>query len=122
MADVMQESFQVLQKAGIPARPPREFPPLELAIQKLRRGERARAEHLPTDQRTYPSTWQDLHLKRGSTEVEFLNGEIERLGKRLGIPTPRNSLILRLVSEMARNQEPPGKYSPQQIKLLFASP
>jgi len=121
MADVMQESFQVLQKAGIRARPPQEFPPLELAIQKLRTGERACTEDLPVDQRTYPSTWQDLHLKRGSTEVEFLNGEIERLGRRLGIPTPRNSLILRLVNEMASKQEPPGKYSPVQIGSLFAS-
>jgi 2-dehydropantoate 2-reductase len=121
MADVMQESFQVLEKAGIHTRPPLGFPPLELAIQKLRSGERAREEDLPIEQRTYPSTWQDLHLKRGSTEVEFLNGEIERIGRRLGVPTPRNSLILQLVSEIARNREPPGKYSPQQIKSLFAS-
>jgi 2-dehydropantoate 2-reductase len=121
MADVMQESFEVLQKAGIRVRPPREFPPLEVAIQKLRTGRRASSEDLPVEQRTYPSTWQDLHLKRGSTEVEFLNGEIERLGRDLSIPTPRNSLILRLVREMSGNQEPPGKYSPQQIRSLFTS-
>jgi 2-dehydropantoate 2-reductase len=37
-------------------------------------------------------------IKRGtSTEVDYLNGEIVNLGKKRGIPTPVNSLIVELV-------------------------
>jgi 2-dehydropantoate 2-reductase len=37
-------------------------------------------------------------IKRGtSTEVDYLNGEIVNLGKKKGIPTPVNSLIVELV-------------------------
>jgi len=39
-----------------------------------------------------------LSIKRGtSTEVDYLNGEIVNLGKKKGIPTPVNSLIIELV-------------------------
>ena len=119
MADVMEESLRVLQRAGIHPQAPGEFPPLDLAIEKLRAGEMSCDYDWPPEERTYPSTWQDLQLKRGYTEVEFLNGEIERLGKEHGVRTPLNSLLLRLVSAMALNRERPGKYSPQEIKSLF---
>jgi 2-dehydropantoate 2-reductase len=39
-------------------------------------------------------------IKRGkSTEVDYLNGEIVNLGKKKGIPTPVNSLIVELVHQ-----------------------
>ena len=39
-------------------------------------------------------------IKRGtSTEVDYLNGEIVNLGKKMGIPTPANSLMVELVHQ-----------------------
>ncbi len=46
-------------------------------------------------------------IKRGkSTEVDYLNGEIVNLGKKKGIPTPVNSLIVELVHQV----ETTGKF------------
>jgi 2-dehydropantoate 2-reductase len=40
-------------------------------------------------------------IKRGtSTEVDYLNGEIVNLGKKTGIPTPANSLMVELVHQV----------------------
>jgi 2-dehydropantoate 2-reductase len=51
------------------------------------------------------STWQSI--KRGkNTEVDYLNGEIVTLGKRMKIPTPANSLMVELV----RQVETTGKF------------
>jgi len=46
-------------------------------------------------------------IKRGkSTEVDYLNGEIVNLGKKKGIPTPVNTLIVELVHQI----ETSGKF------------
>jgi hypothetical protein len=50
-----------------------------------------------------------------------LNGEIERLGKQVGVPTPKNSTLLQLVNEMASQGEVPGKHSPAEMGRLFAN-
>jgi 2-dehydropantoate 2-reductase len=40
-------------------------------------------------------------IKRGTkTEVDYLNGEIVNLGKKMGIPTPANSLMVGLVHQV----------------------
>ncbi len=44
----------------------------------------------------WPSMWQDLQAGR-RTEIEALNGTICRYGKTLGIPTPYNDALRRLV-------------------------
>jgi 2-dehydropantoate 2-reductase len=51
------------------------------------------------------STWQSI--KRGkNTEVDYLNGEIVKLGKRMEIPTTTNSLMVELVHKV----ETTGKF------------
>jgi 2-dehydropantoate 2-reductase len=46
-------------------------------------------------------------IKRGkSTEVDYLNGETVNLGKKMGIPTPANSLMVELVHHV----ETTGKF------------
>jgi len=51
------------------------------------------------------STWQSI--KRGkNTEVDYLNGEIVNLGKKKGIPTSFNSLVVELVHQI----ETTGKF------------
>lgn len=53
----------------------------------------------------YPSMAQDMLMKKAPTEIEFINGAIERLGKKFGIPTPVNQTIARLVRTIERNYE-----------------
>jgi len=119
MAAVFEESLRVVRKAGIKLEAPQGTPSLEVTIQKMKSGGIASEFILPEDQRTYPSTWQDLRLQRGETEVDYLNGEIERLASRLGVSTPLNSFLLRTVTEMSHRKEPPGKYSTEQLKGIF---
>ncbi len=53
----------------------------------------------------YPSMAQDMLMKKAPTEIEFINGAIERLGKKAGIPTPINTTISRLVRTIERNYD-----------------
>src|SRR5919198_5028836 len=48
------------------------------------------------------STWQSI-LRGRPSEVDYLNGEIVRLGQRLGIPTPFNSHIVDVVHAVERS-------------------
>ncbi|MHA6616151.1 ketopantoate reductase family protein [Pseudonocardia sp. DLS-67] len=61
------------------------------------------------------STWQSLHRATGSVEAAYLNGEIVELGRRHGIPTPVNSLLLATVAGMAEGAEPPGSRDAAQL-------
>jgi 2-dehydropantoate 2-reductase len=41
-------------------------------------------------------------LDRGApTEIEFLNGAVEREGRRLGVPTPVNAQLARQVRDLS---------------------
>jgi 2-dehydropantoate 2-reductase len=56
----------------------------------------------------YGSTWMDFKLGRGKHEADSFNGEIVRLGRRHGVPTPANALVLHLTRAAARRCQPPG--------------
>jgi 2-dehydropantoate 2-reductase len=45
------------------------------------------------------STYQSIK-RSGSTEIDYLNGEIVNLGKKNGVPTPANSLMVGLVHQV----------------------
>jgi len=47
------------------------------------------------------SMWEDLERRR-PTEIDYLNGEIVRLGEQTGVPTPVNRAIVALVREAER--------------------
>jgi 2-dehydropantoate 2-reductase len=49
------------------------------------------------------STWQSVVRGRPS-EVDYLNGEIVRLGRRLGLPTPFNSYVVDAVHAVERSR------------------
>lgn len=119
VAEVMEESLHVLNAAGIPTCPPSGVPPLTELIAKMRKGEQAVAWELPFEQRTYPSTWQDLKLARGSSEVSLFNGEITHLASQAGVGAPLNTLLLEIVRGMERHKEMPGKYTPDEMVKLF---
>ena len=119
MADVMGESLSVLRKNNIHPQAPQGLPPIEATIEKLRIGGFACEYELPAERRTYPSTWQDLRLQRRATEVDFLNGEIVRLGKSLGVPTALNLILVNLIHSAVEHKDPPGKYSPEAMQAQF---
>ena len=53
----------------------------------------------------YPSMAQDMLITKVPTEIDFLNGAVERLGERFGIPTPVNTTICRLVRTIEHNYD-----------------
>jgi 2-dehydropantoate 2-reductase len=58
--------------------------------------------------RTGGSTWQSLLRHTGSTEVDYLNGEIVLLGRLHGVPTPANALLQLTMRRMAAEGREPG--------------
>ncbi|MEU3002300.1 ketopantoate reductase family protein [Streptomyces sp. NPDC048566] len=54
------------------------------------------------------STWQSLIRNSGTTEVDYLNGEISLLGRLYDVPTPTNDLLRQVVDELARSCRAPG--------------
>ncbi len=75
--------------------------------------------HGRLDSEAQSSTWQSLARRTGTIETEFLNGEVVRLAKKLGCQAPINETLLRISQEMAANREPPGKYTPAQLRRLL---
>ena len=47
-----------------------------------------------------PSFHIDLHMGRGKSEVDYLNGAVVRFGKKTGIPTPANRFLNRILSDL----------------------
>ncbi|MFH0769012.1 MAG: ketopantoate reductase family protein [Chloroflexota bacterium] len=70
------------------------------------------------DTEAQSSTWQSLARGTGTIETEFLNGEVVRLAKKLGSQAPVNEKLLRISQEMSAKREPPGKYTPAQLRKL----
>jgi len=64
---------------------------------------------LPSAKKTsglhYPSMAQDMLMKKVPTEINFINGAIVRLGKKVGVPTPINETVTRLVRIIERNYD-----------------
>jgi 2-dehydropantoate 2-reductase len=69
-------------------------------------------------QRNLGSSWQSLMRATGNIETEYLNGEVVKLGRRLGIPTPYNEVLWLTAAEMAVKKEQPGKHSVQDLMAM----
>jgi 2-dehydropantoate 2-reductase len=67
--------------------------------------------------KTLSSTLQSLRRGR-PTEIEYLNGEIVRLGQQTGMPTPYNSTVVAVVREVEQKGQ---FYSPDELVRRFAS-
>jgi 2-dehydropantoate 2-reductase len=115
MAAVWEEGARVLQAAGIAYEGPPGMGAIEDRIGELR--DSAMPPSMPVDEAHAgrSSLWQDLYHRRGQVEAAYLNGEIVRLGRQYGVPTPYNSLLLGLITEMAVTRALPGTYTVQQL-------
>jgi 2-dehydropantoate 2-reductase len=100
----LRESHQVIEKAGFPLAPLPGVP--AFALQLILRAPLPLAEGLLTlsmdSLKTLSSTLQSLRRGR-PTEIDYLNGEIVRLGKHTGLPTPYNSRVVEIVKEVERS-------------------
>jgi 2-dehydropantoate 2-reductase len=119
MADTLEEALRVTKAAGIEIIPLEGQPTPEKSLEFLRKPGDRNFE-IPRDEQTMirPSTWQDLYLGRGRTEVDYLNGEIVQLGQKHGIPTPLNALLAGVVSSMAREEMKPGAYTASELRAM----
>jgi 2-dehydropantoate 2-reductase len=120
MADTLEEALQVTKAAGIEIIPLEGQPTPEKSLEFLRKPGDRNFE-IPRDEQTMirPSTWQDLYLGRGRTEIDYLNGEIVQLGQKHGIPTPLNALLAGVVSSMARDEMKPGAYTVSELRAML---
>ena len=58
-----------------------------------------------TSGKHYPSMAQDMMISKVKTEIEFINGAVERLGANVGVPTPINTTVSRLVRVIENNYD-----------------
>jgi 2-dehydropantoate 2-reductase len=64
------------------------------------------------------STWQSLARGAGTSEGDFLNGEIALLGRLHGIPTPANEVFQILSDRLAREHRQPGSVTLEEAMKL----
>lgn len=128
MLAVREEGLRVSDAAGIAVEPPPGEPSAiriremtEKLRQPLKPAKPGDDDDLVDQERTYSSMWQDLYLGRKQNEAEFLNGEIIALGRKVGIPTPYNWVLLETVNRMFAEGLKPGLYGPQELHALIRS-
>jgi 2-dehydropantoate 2-reductase len=61
------------------------------------------------------SMLQSLRRHKTVTEVDYLNGEIVRMGRELGIPTPVNEFLQHTVTRMAQDGRSPGLFTEEEL-------
>jgi 2-dehydropantoate 2-reductase len=61
------------------------------------------------------STWQSVERGLPSVETDYLNGEIVRLGRLHGVPTPVNAAIQAAMREISSRSRAPGTLDPADL-------
>ena len=97
---VMREGLRVVRRAGIRLASIPHFRLLGwLPVSLAARFMAARVRRLSNDWPLFGSTLQSVRRGR-PTEIDYLNGEIVRLGQQLGLATPLNATLLDLVRQV----------------------
>lgn len=68
------------------------------------------------------STWQSLARGTGSTEVDYLNGEIVLLGRLHGVPTPINAGLCRILRDLASRRGGPAAMTLPELEAELGVP
>lgn len=108
MAEVREEATACYAAAGITATSADEY--------ASRVTSHYRAMEVGGEARGGSSTLQSVLRGHPTTEVDYLNGEIELLGKLHGVPTPLNSTVRAVATRMAANGEKPGAMTVEQLR------
>jgi 2-dehydropantoate 2-reductase len=65
-----------------------------------------------------PSLHIDLHHGNKRSEVDYLNGAVARFGKRLGVATPINNILTRILQSLTVGEKDIMEFSHQPEKLF----
>ena len=65
------------------------------------------------------STWQSMANGKRDIESDYLNGEIVMLGRLHGVPTPANTAMQKLMTQMVREGTAPGGLTLQELEALI---
>jgi len=107
MIRLLREGLAVVQRAGIKLE---SLPDVSVALIRLlgrlpvRLAARLASAKVRRTVSTLPvlgSTLQSLRRHR-STEIDYLNGEIVRLGTETGVPTPLNAMVVKMVHRVEK--------------------
>lgn len=74
-----------------------------------------RAMEVGGQRRSGSSTLQSVLRGHATIEVDYLNGEIELLGKLHGVPTPYNSTVRRVATDLAARGVQPGSMTVEEL-------
>jgi 2-dehydropantoate 2-reductase len=66
------------------------------------------------------STWQGIMRGTGSSETDFLNGEVVLMGRQHGVATPANEVMTLYVDRMARTRQQPGSVDVEELRREIA--
>ena len=77
-----------------------------------------RAMEVGGEARAASSTLQSVLRGHTTTEVDYLNGEIELLGRLHGVPTPFNSAVREVATKMAAEGKQPGAVTIEELRAL----
>jgi 2-dehydropantoate 2-reductase len=115
----LKEGYQAMQRAGLHlARLPGVPAPVLMFIIRSPSPVAAWVLSLSMGSlKTLSSTLQSLRRGR-PTEIEYLNGEIVRLGQTVGMATPYNSKVVELVGQVEKSRQ---FYSPADLVSRFSS-
>ncbi|MBI5949952.1 MAG: ketopantoate reductase family protein [Chloroflexi bacterium] len=107
LARARQEGIACYRAAGI------EFATEE--EDRERRGTLIRVGPIAGKVRGGGSSWQSMVRGKTSIEADYLNGEICLLGRLHSIPTPVNALLRETANRMAREGQPPGTLTVEDL-------
>lgn len=68
------------------------------------------------------SSWQSLSRRTGTIETDYLNGEIVRLGERIGVATPLNRAVTALARRAALEGWAPGHLTTAELVAAVETP
>jgi 2-dehydropantoate 2-reductase len=73
---------------------------------------------LAPGERNLGSTWQSLMRGAPSLETDYLNGEIVRLGRAHGVPTPRNIVLQSVAAKLHVSGARPGAVPVAELEAM----
>jgi 2-dehydropantoate 2-reductase len=103
---LVEEAERVFAVAGID--------PVTEEEDEARRADHLQVRPVAGEERGGGSTWQSLQRGVG-VETDYLNGEIARLGRRYGVPTPANARVQALMREASGRGDRPGVITPAEL-------
>ncbi len=108
-----EEAAACFEAAGITAVPQDQY------VDRVQR--HYKAQPVGGQARNGSSTLQSVLRGHSTIEVDYLNGEIELLGKLHGVPTPYNSAVRRMATSMAARGEKPGSVSLEELMRVASA-